>query len=487
MAPPRARAARDEKARWVVGSRQQAMQRAPSFALGTLVDGRDEYLGCQVPTQSCRVTAQIHFDATQQTALLQFAVPVGLKDQGKQKSSLYLLIDPVQTARIEKKSVEGEEVHEGTRIFTSKVDSLNTSADIVVLRLVLKKPAVIAGPARTTNLAPKTGTAGRILEALSSVSLATDILLYLPRNSNLSRQTDVLCEQASSGILRPSTEGRALGMLYCGSGGIDVTALLAGPGLNKGEAEVEGEKYDDEFIEAPPSYDQLPPQKPPLQSNEGSVPSPDTTLPRPTRKRKRLPQSLDQDVTAQTPSLWQDRISRLEFELAVLRGQVATREAAGSPTEVASTEDRLDRFEDDLRSMRSDLDRLQTRTQTENLSLRNHVQEQLADIARTAAAENRSLRREVDRLERLIHEQLQEHLEGSALKAYLDERMDEIAESAAVTTQNEVGEQVEDQLFEAKHELREWAKEELRDLVSNDLEETVEEVLGRSQLTLSIG
>lgn len=172
--------------------------------------------------------------------------------------------------------MKGKEVCEDTRIFTSKVNSLNKSADIVVLRLVLKKPAVITGPARTTNLTPKTGTAGRILQALGSISLATNILLYLPRNSNLSRQADVLCEQASSGSLRPSAEGRALSILYCGCSGIDVTALLAGPGLSRGEAEVREKYNDDESIEAPPSYDQLPPHKPPPQSNEGKLIAPYT-------------------------------------------------------------------------------------------------------------------------------------------------------------------------------------------------------------------
>lgn len=66
--------------------------------------------------------------------------------------------------------------------FTAKTAEWSLPKDVLCLTLTLTSPVSVVGPSDISHLAPKTAGSGQVLEALASLSTATNVTLYLPRS-----------------------------------------------------------------------------------------------------------------------------------------------------------------------------------------------------------------------------------------------------------------------------------------------------------------
>lgn len=115
----------------------------------------------------------------------------------------------------------------GATTFIAKTSEYSSPKDILCLSLILKTLITVVGPAIITYLAPRTAAAGRILEALASLSTATNVIIYLPSNPDSYSQADTLCNMVNSGKAQAIPNDYALDILYHGAGGHILTSLLA--------------------------------------------------------------------------------------------------------------------------------------------------------------------------------------------------------------------------------------------------------------------
>lgn len=191
-------------------------------------DGGNEYLGCECPVKSSRLVANIRLDPVHTALSFRFRVAVALKEPASQRQLLFLHIHPDQMSCVEQRALDDAEASPlGATTFIAKTSECSSPKDILCLSLTLKTPMTVVGPATITHLAPRTAAAGRILEALASLSTATDVTIYLPSNPDSCGQADTLCNMVNSGKAQAIPNDYALDMLYHGAGGHILTSLLA--------------------------------------------------------------------------------------------------------------------------------------------------------------------------------------------------------------------------------------------------------------------
>ncbi|EKG13633.1 hypothetical protein MPH_09215 [Macrophomina phaseolina MS6] len=214
-------------------------------------------LGCAFPTQACRVFSHIGFDDSQQTGLFRISVPVALKNAGdNRKSVLYIYIDPEHISHLQRLPLDdGETTQLGVSALVSHARECTSPDDIIALQFLLKQHVTIVGVKGTVSLTPKSKAAGKILESLRSLSLATNITVYLPNNGTLSRHVDGLCASATRGSLT-ALQRHTFDTLYGGAGGVDIGNLLA----RFGHGSIQNPETH------PPPYDDLSPTAEPKPS-----------------------------------------------------------------------------------------------------------------------------------------------------------------------------------------------------------------------------
>lgn len=299
--------------------------------------GRVARLGLRHPSPQSTVAADIGLDTSQRTALLRFCVPVGLRNATQKKVLLYVVVRPDNIQSVATQSIE-DTAPDAISAFLSAAPQCSTAADIVSFRVSLTQPAMIVGPAGLTDLYPTKGGFGRILDALCSLSRATDLAIYIPSGHDTALRINALGTVAATGTLQPSARKHALNTLYGGGGGVDIGHLLQ------------------TAHESPPAYHE-PTPSPPLHSESA------TTRKRPLSRGGRSPSPKKRDtgsspVVAEAPS-WQGRLLALELEVSTLRRRLATQEGAPSETEDISVADHLGRLDEDVRQMRVQMDRIE--------------------------------------------------------------------------------------------------------------------------------
>ncbi|GME32245.1 hypothetical protein GTA08_BOTSDO13115 [Neofusicoccum parvum] len=184
-------------------------------------------LGCTLPAAPSRVFCKVGFDRTKRAVLFRLCVPVALKTSGR-KVPLYICIEPQKISHLQTLPVDGSEATQAcVSDLLANSQQCSSSTDIIILQFLLKQPATIVGPKETSSFEPRSDAAGRILEALRSLSLATDLTLYLPKTDALVECIDELCTLASNGSLCSAPQAFGISALYHGAGGMDVGALLS--------------------------------------------------------------------------------------------------------------------------------------------------------------------------------------------------------------------------------------------------------------------
>ncbi|EKG09449.1 hypothetical protein MPH_13512 [Macrophomina phaseolina MS6] len=363
------------------------------------------YLGCRLPNPSSSVFCDIRFDSSRQNALFQFNISIALKCD-KQIDHLYARVDPKQVSHLQILDLDDSDVTQlGVTTFIAQARNCASHQDVIGLQFLLTQPVTIVGPRGTTDILPKTRAAGQVLDSLRSLSLATNLTVYLPKTEALSEHVHELCTSANSGLIESTPKENDMRTLFGGSGGVDIGVLLTP--LAAGSAR--------ELTENPPAYDG--PSSMPGASASHKRPSNEgVTPPKPQRRRH---------MTRTT----EERLSSLEFELAALRNQVDTQEAARSPTEDASVADRLDHFEEELRSLRSSTERIE------------------AIVQQREGVESSFMWRANERLEE-VHE----------IEAVIDER-------------------IEDAILQCKNEFRDWVAENVWEAVVEQLPDAIQEWL----------
>ncbi|OJD35909.1 uncharacterized protein BKCO1_14000168 [Diplodia corticola] len=439
------------------------------------------YLGCELPTSSSQVAANIKYDASERTCSFRLRVPVGLKEPAGKKAHLYLFLCPDQIHSIDNPADNAPQP--GTNILVAKTKACTSPDDVVALRIQLKQPMTAVGPVGLKQLAPNKAASGRILEAVHSLLSATDLTIHLPKNNN-SYQFEQLCQQASDGALRPRAHDYALDMLYGGSGGEDVGHLLAQ--FDKEVPPPYDAPASASTATACPTADPLDP-KPPRSLKRPASPTTTThtssaSAPAPKSARTKSPtpppaplphQAPDNNASPSTTTTtttaldvdarittalqpWHLRLSSLEHDLCALRSEIALSGAVNAvdddaPPTSPTEDDRLDAFDAEIRALRDDVRRV------ERLLLR---QESLR-----RSGEARVLRR---------------------LEERFGDRMDEWEEKTKGEVEGEVDEALDGKLVDWKVEMRDWIGEELRGVVEEGLQGVVEEVLERSRMRVEI-
>lgn len=296
--------------------------------------------------------------------------------------------------------------------FVTRTRQCASGSDILSLRLQLTQPPRVVGPVGTTTLSPKTETSAEMLGALRSLSQATFVVLHVANATTQSAAFDVMYERASRGLLRPSTKEYAMDALYRGVGGKDVGCLLAGF--------VSATQISSE---SPLSYDELALSPPPPQagnSSAGKRPSASRgTTPPPKRKPSQL-----RFIGATRPL--QQRLSDIEAQLAAFRATVSI-DTKPAPT---LDTDRLDRLEDEVRSLRIEIQRIVDLLQ-QNLEVEDRVMEKTEEL--------------------------------------VNEKLDDIRD-----TDDVIDDKIDSRLWDLKAEFTEWVKGAVSDAVSEQLPDALE-------------
>ncbi|EKG09953.1 hypothetical protein MPH_12962 [Macrophomina phaseolina MS6] len=248
----------------------------------------------------------------------------------------------------------------------------------------------MVGPKETTSIEPRSDATGRILESLRSLSLATNLTLYLPKNEALVECIDELCTSASNGSLRSTPKAFGISALYHGAGGMDVGALLS-TFAAAGESRHQPPAYQDIVRTSEPSTTQSETALSPPQSKADIPPSTFSSRRGPEKRRRtdqgrRSPIPRVSGVADSRDRAWMRRIEQqlLDFgeSLALLRDEIAdirkerkresatplefpgtrtvTRSVSARP-EFAATTQRLDVVEHHLQQMHRRLGAMEDR------------------------------------------------------------------------------------------------------------------------------
>lgn len=190
------------------------------------VQWRSETGDIELLTSSDKLSCKIGYDRTSGEVLFRVFVPVALKTSpNNRKTPFFIFIDPLHVSHLQPLPLDGSEPTQECVASLVSSRQCSSPADVIALQFLLEQPATVVGPKETTSLEPRS-EAERLLAALHSLSLASNLTLYLPRNEALVECVDDLCARALNGSFRPPPQVYCLRGLYTGAGGVDVSALL---------------------------------------------------------------------------------------------------------------------------------------------------------------------------------------------------------------------------------------------------------------------
>ncbi|KAK7508817.1 hypothetical protein IWZ03DRAFT_123906 [Phyllosticta citriasiana] len=307
---------------------QCVVTRAPAVVQWTPQDG-PWHVGLGHPSPQCSILADIKFDSSRNDASLKLQVPVALKETPK-KVLLCVLIFPNNIRKVTTPP-SADTPAAITNAFVSTVCECSSSQDVLALRILLSDPngVRIVGPANVKTLTPTKEGQGKILDALRSLSYASEFTVYLPAYV-MSSHVRLFCDAASSGKLQPGGSDYALTMMYKGVGGQDISRLLQ------------------DTPQSPPPYGAS------LRSSSTKRPLSCPSSP-PGPKR---PSSHQDSVSETMPSVMA-RLVQVELQTSTIQRRLAEQDAAGTPTEIASGADRLEHLDEIVRNLQASMDSLQ--------------------------------------------------------------------------------------------------------------------------------
>lgn len=176
-------------------------------------------------TSPSQLSCKIGYDRSSGAALFRLFVPIASNASTSRRNPLYVSIDPLHVSQLHSLSLDSSQATQECVRFLVSSRQCSSPADVIALQFLLKQPPTVIGHAATTSLEPLADTS-RLFQSLRSLSLATNLTLYLPRNKISVECVDDLCARAQNGSLRPSPQNFCLADMYGGDGGVDINPLL---------------------------------------------------------------------------------------------------------------------------------------------------------------------------------------------------------------------------------------------------------------------
>lgn len=407
----------------------------PALVSWDLADGTTEYLEAVRGGSSsslCRPRLHIRYESASRSALFKLQLPVLLRprrNKSKNTAQFFLFMPPENIATL---SIAG-----GQQDTPEAVRNI-MPADHLCLRFALSTPPTVVAPPAPDRLVPKNERSAGVLTSLLDLARQTNLAIYIPHRALDQPRLQTLCT-AASGHGLASIDYHSTASLYGGKGGRVLEALMvAGPPPSSDMGISDTAAGPHATTDSPPSYNELGPA-PPLEKNFFAGGS--SSLKRP---RRSTSDSDSGGCGPPSPSRSDEGPAKR------LRAGPASQDIG----QYVGNSVGVKQPEQILHSEQSE--------QTKQMDRRIEQMEQ-----RLAAR----LDGRLDRFEKVVREQLQEH--KRMITEMVEERMDaheEQTQTDLAYLRREVESDVEEQLIGKKAELDEQFKDEREDIKA-DLEE----------------
>lgn len=206
------------------------------------------------------VTFDLRHDATSNDTVLKLRATVVLKADAPSKTALFLHVQPECITSLVLEDVVDEE------IAAQQVEARRRlGSDLACLRFTLTRPPDLIGPKQCV-LTPKNKASGDVLDLLRSLAHQPHFAIYFSQKLVPKWRLALLCELASTRVLRTNARQADVSSLYRGKGG----AVIVVPQIPSA-ATAQHDAVPPQG--SPPSYNELDPSPPPapLEPPKGEI------------------------------------------------------------------------------------------------------------------------------------------------------------------------------------------------------------------------